>query len=208
MLRVKDIDFAYRQIFVRDRKGGKDRATALPESVRQRIQEHQGRVRELHRRDLAEGFGNVWLPNALARKYPRAGYQCGWQFVFPSKNRSREPETGIIRRRHLYPDALHRAIKNASTAAGIVKPVSYQTLRHLFATHLLQSGNDIRTVQELLGHRDVSTTMIYNHVMNKGARAVKSPLDQVLNDRPEIAWGDFGDSRLRKPKYDPHADYY
>jgi integron integrase len=180
MLRVKDFDFAYRQIFVRDGKGGKDRVTPLPESVIQPLQGHLGDVRQLHQQDLAEGFGNVWLPHALARKYPRAGYQWGWQFVFPSKNRSAEPETGIIRRHHLYPDTLHRAIKEASRAAGIVKPVSCHTLRHSFATHLLQTGSDIRTVQELLGHRDVSTTMIYTHVMNKGARGVKSPLDLVL----------------------------
>jgi integron integrase len=180
MLRVKDIDFAYRQILVRDGKGGKDRVAPLPESVVQPMQEHLGRVRQLHQRDLAEGFGVVWLPNALSRKYPKAGRQWGWQFVFPSKNRSAEPETSIIRRHHIYPDTLHRAIKEAARIAGIIKPVSCHTLRHSFATHLLQSGNDIRTVQELLGHSDVSTTMIYTHVMNKGARGVRSPLDNAL----------------------------
>jgi integron integrase len=180
MLRVKDVDFAYRQILVRDGKGGKDRVAPLPESVVQPMHEHLGRVRQLHQRDLKDGFGEVWLPDALARKYPRAGYQWGWQFVFPSKNRSAEPETGIIRRHHIYPDTLHRAVKQAAQTAGIIKPVSCHTLRHSFATHLLQAGNDIRTVQELLGHSDVSTTMIYTHVMNKGARGVRSPLDAVL----------------------------
>ena len=180
MLRVKDIEFAYRQILVRSGKGGKDRVAPLPESVVQPLQEHLGRVRQLHQRDLAEGFGEVWLPDALSRKRPRAGYQWGWQFVFPSKNRSAEPETGVIRRHHLYPDTLHRAVKEAARAAGIIKPVSCHTLRHSFATHLLQSGNDIRTIQELLGHSDVTTTMIYTHVMNKGARGVTSPLDRVL----------------------------
>jgi len=179
MLRVKDVDFAYRQILVRDGKGGKDRVTPLPEAAVQPTQEHLGRVRALHQRDLAAGFGEVWLPHALARKYPRAGRQWGWQFVFPSKNRSAEPQTGVIRRHHIYPDTVGRAIKEAAEAAGIIKPVSCHTLRHSFATHLLQSGQDIRTVQELLGHSDVSTTMIYTHVMNKGARGVKSPLDRL-----------------------------
>jgi integron integrase len=177
MLRVKDIDFAYRQVLVRDGKGRKDRVTMLPESVVQPLQVHLGRVRALHRTDCEAGYGEVWLPHALARKYPRAGREWGWQFVFPSANRSADPETGVIRRHHIFPDTIHRAIKRAAQAAGIVKPVSSHTLRHSFATHLLQSGYDIRTVQELLGHSDVSTTMIYTHVLNKGGRGVKSPLD-------------------------------
>jgi integron integrase len=178
-LRVKDVDFAYRQILVRDAKGGKDRVTMLPENLVQPLQAYLGRVRALHRRDLAEGFGEVWLPHALARKYPRAGCEWGWQFVFPSKNRSADPETGVIRRHHVHPDTLGRAVKRAARAARIVKPVSCHTLRHSFATHLLERGHDIRTVQELLGPSDVSTTMVYTHVLNRGARGVKSPLDRL-----------------------------
>ena len=129
-LRVKDVDFAYRQILVRDGKGGRDRVTMLPEPAVQPLQAHLGRVRAMHQRDLTAGFGEVSLPHALSRKYPRAGYQWGWQFVFPSKTRSTDPESGVIRRHHLYPDTVHRAIKEAARAAGIIKPVSCHTLRH------------------------------------------------------------------------------
>ena len=183
MLRVKDVDFAYRQITVRDGKGGKDRATMLPEQVVQPLQTHLGRVRALHRADLAKGHGEVWLPHALARKYPRAGYDWAWQFLFPSKTLSADPESGVIRRHHIFPDTLQRAVKEAAKAAGIAKPVSCHTLRHSFATHLLESGHDIRTVQELLGHVDVSTTMVYTHVLNRGGRGVKSPLDRLAQER-------------------------
>ena len=185
-LRVKDVDFAYRQILVRDGKGGKDRVTMLPENILQPLQAHLGKVRALHRRDLAEGYGEVRLPHALARKYPRAGYEWGWQFVFPSENRSADPEGGVTRRHHIHPDTLGRVVKRAARAARIVKPVTCHTLRHSFATHLLERGHDIRTVQELLGHSDVSTTMIYTHVTNKGARGVKSPLDRL--EQPRAAY--------------------
>ena len=136
-------------------------------------------MRLLHGRDLKEGFGEVRLPYALARKYPRAGRAWAWQYVFPSANRSADPEDGVMRRHHVHPDTLSRILSRAAQRAGIDKRVSCHTLRHSFATHLLERGHDIRTVQELLGHSDVSTTMIYTHVMNKGARAVRSPLDRL-----------------------------
>ena len=151
------------------------------------MQRHLGRVKRLHERDLKEGYGEAELPHALARKYPRAAYEWAWQFVFPSKNRSADPRSGVIRRHHLYPQTLSRAVTRATRAAGIAKHVGCHTLRHSFATHLLQSGSDIRTVQELLGHADVSTTMIYTHVMNKGARGVKSPLDRLEQRRAAYA---------------------
>jgi integron integrase len=186
-LRVKDIDFAYRQIVVRDGKGFRDRATMLPENLVQPLQAHLGKVRLLHRSDRREGCGPVWLPHALARKYPRAGYEWCWQFVFPSSKRSLDPEGSVERRHHVHPDTIARAVKRAARTAGIVKPVSCHTLRHSFATHLLERAYDIRTVQELLGHADVSTTMIYTHVMNKGARAVRSPLDRLEQKRAGYA---------------------
>jgi integron integrase len=177
-LRVKDVDLSYRQIVVRDGKGEKDRVTMLPEKLIAPLQQHLERVRSLHARDVREGYGEVKLPYALARKYPRAARQWCWQYVFPAAARSVDPEDGVVRRHHLDESVPQRAIKEALQTAGIAKHASCHTLRPSFATHLLESGYDIRTVQELLGHADVSTTMIYTHVLNKGGRGVRSPLDR------------------------------
>ena len=177
-LRVKDVDFGYRQIIVRDGKGGKDRVTMLPAAVIEPLQAHLLRTKALHERDLLDGCGDVELPDAIARKYPKAPYEWGWKFVFPSHKRSVDPGTGAIRRHHVYENYLALGVKQAARTAGITKHVSCHTLRHSFATHLLENGYDIRTVQELLGHKDVSTTMIYTHVLNKGGKGVRSPLDR------------------------------
>lgn len=177
-LRVKDVDFARCEVLVREGKGFKDRVTMLPSSLVQPLKQHLDRVKVLHNEDLAKGFGEVFMPMALEKKYPGAAKSWGWQYVFPSRNLSTDPRSGVVRRHHADEKAIQRSMKKAVTAAGIVKPATPHTLRHSFATHLLQSGYDIRTVQELLGHSDVSTTMIYTHVLNKGGRGVVSPLDR------------------------------
>jgi integron integrase len=176
-LRVKDVDFSRREILIRDGKGSKDRVTMLPRGIVGSLHEQLASAREQHMLDLRDGFGNVWLPFALARKFPTAGREWGWQFVFPADRRSHDPRTDAVRRHHISDQAFQRAMKQAVHDAGIVKPATPHTLRHSFATHLLESGYDIRTVQELLGHADVSTTMIYTHVLNRGGRGVVSPLD-------------------------------
>ena len=178
-LRILDIDFSYQQIIVREAKGKKDRGVPIPKKLTSFLQEQILKVKSQHDEDLKAGFGAVFMPNALARKYPTAEYELRWQYLFPASRIAQDPRSGIMRRHHIHQSALQRAIKRGATQAGIMKRVTSHTLRHSFATHLLESGVDIRTVQALLGHADVSTTMIYTHVVGRGGQGVRSPLDLI-----------------------------
>jgi integron integrase len=178
-LRVKDLEFGNNRILVRDTKGGSDRVVPFPIVARAELPSWLSRVRRVHRRDLDEGFGRVFLPDAIARKYPGVDREWGWQYVFPAEHLSRDPRTQVARRHHLHETVIQRALRQAILDLRISRRVSCHTFRHSFATHLLEEGYDIRTIQELLGHRDVKTTMIYTHVLNRGGRGVRSPADML-----------------------------
>jgi len=189
-LRVKDVDFSQNQIVVRAGKGNKDRYTAFPAAVQVLMRKNLDAVRKQHEEDLKKGLGSVALPNALDRKYPNAHKEWGWQWVFPATTHYVDSETGISRRHHLHESVLQKAFRAARLRAGIAKPASCHTLRHSFATHLLEDGYDIRTIQELMGHNDVSTTMIYTHVLNRGGRGIQSPVDRLaFGEEPPVEPG-------------------
>ena len=178
-LRVQDVDFKMKTVIVRSGKGTKDRITTFPETIIPLLQNHLAKVRIIHNQDLSRGFGEVYLPHALERKYPNANREWNWQYVLPSKNLSKDPRTGKIRRHHLDPSVANKAIKVAAGKIGLNKRITSHTFRHSFATHLLERGTDIRTIQALLGHKDISTTMIYTHVLQQGGYCVASPLDDL-----------------------------
>jgi integron integrase len=178
-LRVKDVRFDRDELMVRDGKGRKDRRTMLPPRLQPPLQRHLRQVKVIHEEDTAEGFGTVHLPDALARKYPNAAHEWRWQFVFPSTRRSTDPRSGTVHRHHRSDSAVQRAVKQAADAIDLAKRATCHTLRHSFATHLIEDGYDIRTVQELLGHEDIRTTMKYVHVLNRGGRGVQSPLESL-----------------------------
>lgn len=178
-LRIKDVDFAMKQVTVRSGKGDKDRVTTFPASLTPLLQNHLARVKTLHQQDLAAGLGEVYLPHALNRKYPQAAREWGWQYIFPAREVSVDPRGGVKRRQHVDPSVINRAIKVVVRRAQLTKSVSAHTFRHSFATHLLQRGTDIRTIQQLLGHNDLKATMIYTHILQQGGQGVPSPLDDL-----------------------------
>lgn len=178
-LRIQDLDFDYKQVTVRSGKGNKDRVTTFSETLIPSLKNHLNRVKLLHDKDLSEGYGSVYLPHALSKKYPNAETEWNWQYVFPARTRSIDPRSGITRRHHIDQSVINKAIKTAVKKLGFTKKISAHTFRHSFATHLLERGTDIRTIQALLGHNDMETTMIYTHVLQQGGQGVMSPLDDL-----------------------------